>query len=100
MNKIDDKKEEAIYNFEKEEMILRDFLAADRTVLANERTLLSYIRTGISLIVVGISLIKLFDDIFTYILGVIFMIASVFQIIIGIIRYKKMNKKIENVIFK
>ena len=48
----------------------------------------------------GISLIKLFDDIFTYILGVIFMIAGIVPIIVGIIRYRKMNKKIESVIYK
>ena len=54
-------KKEAVYNFKKEEMILRDFLAADRTLLANERTLLAYIRTGISLLAIAISLIKLFD---------------------------------------
>ena len=53
-------KEEVVYNFKKEEMILRDFLAADRTLLANERTLLAYIRTGISLLAIAISLIKLF----------------------------------------
>ncbi|MGN0027609.1 MAG: DUF202 domain-containing protein, partial [Clostridium sp.] len=46
-------KKEVVYNFKKEEMILRDFLAADRTLLANERTLLAYIRTGISLLAIA-----------------------------------------------
>ena len=72
-NAEDNKTKEAIYNFDKEQMILRDFLAADRTLLANERTLLAYIRTGISLLVVAISLIKLFDSILTDILGIIFI---------------------------
>lgn len=52
-------KNKILYNFDKDKMILRDFLAADRTLLANERTLLAYIRTGISLIAVGIYLIRL-----------------------------------------
>lgn len=72
-NEEGNKTKEVIYNFDKEQMILRDFLAADRTLLANERTLLAYIRTGISLLVVAISLIKLFDGIIPDILGIIFI---------------------------
>lgn len=82
-----------IYNFNKEEMILRDFLAADRTLLA-------YIRTGIGLLAIAISLIKLFNTTATYILGIIFLILSCVPIILEIYRYRKINKKIENVIYK
>lgn len=101
MKKLEDNKsKETIYNFDKDQMILRDFLAADRTLLANERTLLAYIRTGISLLVVAISLIKLFDSILTNILGGIFIFLSVIPIFIGIKRYKIINRKIEKVTFK
>ncbi|MNN85851.1 hypothetical protein D3C81_2031850 [compost metagenome] len=92
--------DEKIYNFDKEQMILRDFLAADRTLLANERTLLAYIRTGIGLLAIAISLIKLFDNEVTYILGIVFVILSIIPIGYGIYRYKKINKKIENVVYK
>jgi putative membrane protein len=44
------------------EMILRDYLAIDRTKLANERTLLAYFRTVILLVATGVTLIKLFPD--------------------------------------
>jgi len=91
---------EKIYNFDKDEMILRDFLAADRTLLANERTLLAYIRTGIGLLAIAITLIKLFDTNFTYTLGIIFIILSIMPIILGIYRYKKINRKIQNVVYK
>lgn len=37
-------RDKRVYKFNKDEMILRDFLAVDRTLLANERTLLAYIR--------------------------------------------------------
>lgn len=94
------KKEEKVYNFSQEEMILRDFLAADRTLLANERTLLAYIRTSIGLLAIAISLIKLFDDTFTYIIGMIFIILSVIPQVIGISRYRKINRKLETVIYK
>lgn len=40
-------------------MILRDWLALDRTVLANKRTFLAYGRTAIALVVLGIALVKL-----------------------------------------
>ena len=46
----------------KDEMILRDVLAIDRTILANERTFLSYIRAFLNFIIGGISFIKLFDS--------------------------------------
>ena len=39
--------------FRREEMILRDLLARERTVLANERTLLAYVRTAIGLMAAG-----------------------------------------------
>lgn len=94
------KKEEKVYNFSQEEMILRDFLAADRTLLANERTLLAYIRTAIGLLAIAISLIKLFDTTFTYVMGGVFVVLSIIPLFLGIYRYKKMNRKLENVIYK
>ncbi len=48
--------------FKREELILRDYLAADRTVLANERTLMSYIRTSLALAAAGGSLIHFLDS--------------------------------------
>lgn len=55
--------EEVIYKaYENEPMILRDCLAADRTLLANERTYLAYLRTVVSLLAAGIGLIKYVDD--------------------------------------
>lgn len=98
--KMEKKYEHNIYDFSKDEMILRDFLAADRTLLANERTLLSYFRTGLGLLAIAISLIKLFDNNITYILGIIFFVSSIIPIIAGIYRYKRINKKIENLISK
>ncbi|MFZ2282343.1 MAG: DUF202 domain-containing protein, partial [Lutibacter sp.] len=42
------------YKFEnREKIILRDFLALERTRLANERTLFSYIRTSLYLFLGG-----------------------------------------------
>ncbi len=43
-----------------EDLILRDYLALERTHLANERTFLTYARTALTCLVAGISLNKLF----------------------------------------
>jgi len=40
------------------EIILRDYLALDRTKLANQRTLLSFIRTSLYLVVSGIAVME------------------------------------------
>lgn len=54
----------SIFNFSskfqnQDEIILRDYLALERTKLANERTLLSYIRSSLYLLLGGIAIIQL-----------------------------------------
>ncbi|MEX1000879.1 MAG: DUF202 domain-containing protein [Crocinitomicaceae bacterium] len=44
-----------------EKIILRDFLAMERTTLANERTLFAYLRAGLYLIIAGFAFLKLKD---------------------------------------
>lgn len=56
-----------------QEMILRDYLALDRTRLANQRTLLAFARTAIMLIATGITFMKLFDDRTLFITGILFL---------------------------
>ena len=43
-------------------MILRDYLATDRTHLANERTFLAYIRTCVGLFATGAALINFVEN--------------------------------------
>ena len=50
-------------DYQPDKLILRDWLAADRTVLANERTFLAYARTSLGSLITGISLIKLFEGV-------------------------------------
>jgi putative membrane protein len=78
-------------------MILRDYLALDRTILANERTLLSYLRTFIGTFSAGIALVKLFDTVFTNITGLIFAAASPVFIVIGVIRFIQISKKLKTI---
>ena len=75
-------------------MILREFLAEERTILANQRTLLSYLRTGLAFFAAGASLIKLFEHILYLTLGGICIIAALMALIMGVVNYRKMQKTI------
>lgn len=75
-----------------DEMILRDFLALDRTILANKRTFLAYVRTAIGLLASGIGMIKLVSDGIINILGFVFITAALPVLIVGAIEFVKMQK--------
>ena len=83
------------YNAFRNEMILRDYLAADRTVLANERTLLAYLRTFIGTFSAGIAMVKLFDNLLTNVTGYIFIALSPLFIVFGVIRYVRFSVKLK-----
>jgi putative membrane protein len=71
------------------ELILRDHLAAERTVLANERTLLAYIRTALSLIITGVAFWKFVDDTSGRVVGLAFMPLGTAIMIFGLYRWRK-----------
>lgn len=75
-------------------MILRDFLALDRTILANKRTLLAYVRTAIGLLASGIGMVKLVSDGIINIIGFVFIAFALPVLIIGAMEYVKMQKKL------
>lgn len=78
----------------KEDIILRDFLALERTTLANERTLFSYIRTSLYLTLGGIAILKVKNfETMNWMAYVLFSI-SLFLIVFGIIRYSILQKKL------
>jgi putative membrane protein len=79
--------------FAKDELILRDHLAIDRTILANERTLLAYIRTALAVFVTGVSFIQFFESILMVILGWVFVPIGVITLVIGFWRYKKVSNR-------
>ena len=85
------------YNQNKEDMILRDFLAADRTMLANERTFLAYLRTFISFFAAGVGFIKFVDESLIVFLGYILVIMSILILGFGCMRYLKIKKRYEKI---
>ncbi len=78
-----------------EELILRDYLAMDRTVLGNERTLLAYVRTALAFFVAGASLIHFFDPLVFQIVGWMLIPLGILLSVVGIIRYKRMHDSLE-----
>ena len=83
--------------FDKNELILRDHLAIDRTILANERTLLAYIKTALAFLVGGVTAIKFFDSPLMEILGWALISTSIFTTILGSSRYKSMANRIKKI---
>ena len=73
--------------YKREEMILRDWLALDRTVLANKRTFLAYGRTAIALFALGIAFVRLIHHEFFEISGFVLMALGIVVFIIGTREY-------------
>jgi len=80
----------------KEEIILRDYLALERTKLANERTLFAYIRTSLYLILAGMTLIQLQHFGSVQWIGIISLTLSIMILIVGIWRYRSLNIELKD----
>ncbi|NOU35564.1 MAG: DUF202 domain-containing protein [Kiritimatiellaceae bacterium] len=80
--------------FESDDLILRDELAIDRTLLANERTLLAYLRSAVALIIAGTSIMHFADQSWFWAVGIACIPTGIVTGIIGVMRYRKMNRAI------
>lgn len=78
----------------RDELILRDKLALDRTVLANQRTLLSYIKTGIFFVSTAVGIFYLEKKQAFGIIEWTLCLVGLLATIIGLVVYLKMRKKI------
>lgn len=85
------------YTSYKDDLILRDILATDRTILANERIVLAYIRAFLNFVIAGVSVLKIFNSLLMKILGITFIFISFFFLIIGIKKYLKLNKALKSI---
>jgi len=85
----EDHHHDAYLKVDRSEMILRDYLAIDRTILANQNTFLAYIRTALTLFVAGITFIRFFDQVVVEIVGWVFIPVGLATFVIGLIRYNK-----------
>jgi putative membrane protein len=78
------------------DLVLREYLAIERTKLANERTLLTYIRTGLYFLVAGSTLGHLIDTPFWNQMGVPIIIVGAIITTIGIARFLAVARQIKN----
>ena len=81
---------------EPKKLILRDYLALDRTKLANQRTLLSFVRTSLYLVVSGIAVlnVKILQDI--RFLGFVLMGISILVFVAGIVNFFYFRRKMHS----
>jgi putative membrane protein len=78
----------------KEDIILRDYLALERTRLANERTLLAYSRTSLYMLLGGIAFLQLEEFRRIQWVGYIALLLSIILVIIGIFRYFQIKSRL------
>lgn len=78
-----------------QKIILRDYLAIERTRLANERTLMSYIRSSLYLLLGGIAFFQLkeFPN-FRY-LAILSLVFCVIFFVIGVYRFTLLKKSLK-----
>jgi putative membrane protein len=89
---------DSVYSkFGRDDLILRDELAIDRTLLANERTLLAYLRSGVALLIAGVSIIHFSEQDWFWAIGVGCIPCGFLAGAVGVLRYRKMNKAISMV---
>lgn len=84
----------------REEIILRDYLALERTKLANERTLLSYIRGSIYLVLGGIAFLQLKDFEGLHVLGYVSLSLSVIMLLVGVVRFIQLKNRLKKYYFQ
>lgn len=87
-------KETPYSRFDADNLILRDELAIDRTLLANERTLMAYLRSGVALLIAGVSIMHFSSEGWFWIVGLVCIPTGMITGVIGMARYRRMNKKI------
>jgi putative membrane protein len=89
--------QDAYTHVDEKRMVLRDYLAIDRTVLSNQNTFLAYVRTALTLFVAGVTFIRFFDNNIVESVGWVFVPVGIATFIIGAIRYNKIRVVLERI---
>ena len=82
-------------NNNENDLIVRDFLARQRTTLANDRTLLAYIRTSLYFLVSGTALVKVEDLENVKELGYLSFGISLILLIVGTGSYLRVKRRMK-----
>ncbi len=92
--------EDPYLEFKRDDMILRDWLALDRTVFANKRTFLAYSRTAIAMVVLGIAFVKLIGHQFFEVSGFILITFGIIVFFVGFREYNFNTKRFRTLVLK
>lgn len=84
--------------FKEEELILRDYLAIERTKLANVRTLFAYVRTSLYLLTAGIGIFQIESISHLDGLAWVCVISGIVLFFFGFFRYFQMGKHLRGYI--
>jgi len=76
------------------DLVLREYLAIERTRLANETTLLAYIRTGLYFVVAGSTLGQVIQTQFWHIAGPPLIVIGLCIVAVGVYRFRKVKEAI------
>lgn len=82
-----------------EKVILRDYLAIERTRLANERTLLSYIRSSLYLLLGGIAFFQLKEFTNFRYLAFLSFVFSIIFFVIGVYRFTILKRSLKRLYY-
>ena len=75
-------------------LILRDYLAIERTRLANERTALSYLRTTLTLAAGAVTLLHFFDTTAARLTGWALLAVGALLLLFGLLRYASVRRRV------
>lgn len=73
----------------------RTNLAFERTLLTNSQTLLAYIRTALALFTAGVGMFEFIDHVTIIHIGIAMMAISPVILVIGIVHFFKVRKKVK-----
>ena len=76
------------------DLVLREYLALERTKLGNERTLLAYIRTGLYFLVAGSTLGQVMETTFWKTIGDPLLYTGVLIMVLGVWRFIRVKNSI------
>lgn len=76
-------------------LILRDYLAIERTRLANERTILSYLRTTLALVAGSVTLLHFFNTDAARITGWLLLPVAFVILAFGVVRYVSVRRRVQ-----
>lgn len=75
-----------------DKIILRDYLALERTRLANERTLFAYIRTSLYLLTAGLGIFEIESIQHLRMLAWVCVVVSAILFVFGLYKYYQLRK--------